>query len=116
MTLQFWVSPKRLLVLLKENGGVDTIIANKINGEDWGVSFIMKGTLTVMGFDIEIIVRLYWEGCAIINETTKVRYPEDGSSNFKIFRDNLEISLLHAGLFFEKIGQLFFKKLIKRGK
>ena len=60
-----------------------------------------------MGFDIEIIVLLYWGGIKIINQPTKVIYPLNGSSNFKMFRDNLQISLLHTKLFFGMIFRIF---------
>lgn len=51
-----------------------------------------------MGFDIEIIVRLYWQGVKIINQKTKVIYPKDGISHFKMIKDNLAISWLHTKL------------------
>jgi len=62
-----------------------------------------------MGFDSEIIVRLHWAGVKIINQLTHVDYPEDGLSNFKIWRDNLEISKLHARLFFGMVKRIFFR-------
>lgn len=65
-----------------------------------------------MGFDIEIIVRLYWQGLSIINQPTKVKYPLDGVSHFRMFHDNYRISLLHSKLFFGMLGRLPF--LIKR--
>lgn len=60
-----------------------------------------------MGFDIEIIVRLYWAGVKIINQPTKVIYPAHGSSNFKMLRDNLAISALHAKLFCGMVQRIF---------
>ncbi|MEG3767582.1 glycosyltransferase family 2 protein [Alteromonas sp. 14N.309.X.WAT.G.H12] len=53
-----------------------------------------------MDFDIEILVRLYWQQTPIIFKSTKVTYPEDGASHFKLFRDNLLISWMHTRLFF----------------
>ncbi|MEO1895587.1 MAG: glycosyltransferase family 2 protein [Methylococcales bacterium] len=53
-----------------------------------------------MDFDIDIIVRLYWQGVDIINIETDVQYPMDGVSHFKMWRDNVFISIKHAQLFF----------------
>ncbi len=53
-----------------------------------------------MDFDIDIVVRLYWQGVDIINLPTDVHYPIDGVSHFKMFQDNLLISKKHAQLFF----------------
>ena len=53
-----------------------------------------------MDFDIDIVVRLYWQGLDAINLPTSVHYPYDGVSHFRLWRDNLMISKTHAGLFF----------------
>jgi len=53
-----------------------------------------------MDFDIDILVRLYWQGVDVINIPTKVNYPYDGVSHFKLWRDNVLISKTHATLFF----------------
>ncbi|NOS73177.1 MAG: glycosyltransferase family 2 protein [Methyloglobulus sp.] len=65
-----------------------------------------------MDFDIDIVVRLYWQGVNVVNLPTAVRYPIDGVSHFKLWRDNLMISLTHARLFFGmliRIPQLLFR-------
>lgn len=61
-----------------------------------------------MDFDIEILVRFYWqEGTGSVRYLpTKVIYPEDGSSNFKMFADNVSISLMHARLFLNALFHL----------
>jgi len=51
-----------------------------------------------MGFDIEIIVRCCWKKIPVINMKTKVSYPNDGISHFKMFADNVRISCMHARL------------------
>lgn len=51
-----------------------------------------------MGFDTDILVRLSWKGCRFIFRGVKVTYPEDGISNFRIFRDNAHISLTYTRL------------------
>ncbi|MEQ1530753.1 MAG: glycosyltransferase family 2 protein [Methylococcales bacterium] len=53
-----------------------------------------------MDFDIDIAVRLYWQGLEVVNIPTAVRYPLDGVSHFKLWRDNVMISTIHAKLFF----------------
>lgn len=52
-----------------------------------------------MAFDIDIAVRLYWQGVDAVNLPTAVRYPLDGVSHFDLWRDNLKISATHAHLF-----------------
>jgi glycosyltransferase involved in cell wall biosynthesis len=53
-----------------------------------------------MDFDVEIAVRLVWAGVPVLNQPTRVRYPEDGVSHFRVWRDNLLISAMHTRLFF----------------
>lgn len=57
-----------------------------------------------MGFDAEILVRLYWAKVFPAFYPVKVRYPENGVSNFRVVRDNVRISLMFTRLFF---GMLF---------
>lgn len=52
-----------------------------------------------MDFDTDILVRLHWRGTAVINLPTRVTYPSDGISHFRLWRDNLLISRMHARLF-----------------
>jgi glycosyltransferase involved in cell wall biosynthesis len=59
-----------------------------------------------MNFDIEILVRLYWDGLAIVNLPTRVGYPEDGVSHFKAWTDNVLISRLHMTLFFGMLPRI----------
>jgi glycosyltransferase involved in cell wall biosynthesis len=69
-----------------------------------------------MAFDTEIMVRLYWQGCAILSIPTRVHYPENGISHFQGLRDNLIISRMHATLFFGMLARLpllLFRKLKK---
>ncbi|MDO3387793.1 glycosyltransferase family 2 protein [Gilvimarinus sp. SDUM040013] len=51
-----------------------------------------------MDFDTEILVRLYWRGLDVISVPTKVIYPEQGVSNFRIWGDNIAISWMHTKL------------------
>lgn len=51
-----------------------------------------------MDFDIEILVKAYWEGLPSIFLPTRVIYPEQGLSNFRLWEDNWLISKMHARL------------------
>lgn len=53
---------------------------------------------TRMDFDIEIIVRLMWDGVPVENIATRVTYPEGGLSHFDMLHDNLRISWMHTRL------------------
>jgi glycosyltransferase involved in cell wall biosynthesis len=59
-----------------------------------------------MDFDIDILVRLYWQGVDVINISTRVNYPYDGVSHFQLWRDNLKISKTHAKLFFGMLARI----------
>ena len=65
-----------------------------------------------MNFDIEIIVRLKWRNIQLINIPTKVIYHDDVPSNFRLFKDNVEISKTHAKLFFGMLVR--FPLILKR--
>ena len=59
-----------------------------------------------MNFDTDILVRLYWDGLDIVNLPTRVRYPLDGVSHFRVWRDNLLITGMHTTLFFGMLRRL----------
>ncbi len=59
-----------------------------------------------MSFDIEVLVRLYWDGLKIINVPTSVGYRADGVSHFRSLLDNVLISRLHTTLFFGMLLRL----------
>lgn len=74
-----------------------------------GAALRIWNTQTVgrrMDFDTEIMVRLYWEGTAIVQMPTRVTYPVDGVSHFDVLRDNLRISRMHARLFLGMLWRL----------
>jgi len=52
-----------------------------------------------MDFDTEILVRLHWREQPMVWLPTHVHYPADGVSHFRLWRDNLLISSMHARLF-----------------
>lgn len=51
-----------------------------------------------MDFDIDIAVRLTWAGVPVEHVPVGVHYPVDGISHFKMWRDNLRITLMHLKL------------------
>lgn len=68
---------------------------------------------TRMDFDIEILVRMYWEGVDIEFVETRVIYPEGGISHFDALWDNVKISWMHTRLFFgmlPRVPQLIARK------
>ena len=52
-----------------------------------------------MDFDTEILVRLHWRAQPMVWLPTRVIYPADGISHFRLWQDNLLISRMHARLF-----------------
>lgn len=52
-----------------------------------------------MEFDSEVLVRLHWRGVPFVTLPTRVTYPQDGLSHFKVWRDNVLISGMHARMF-----------------
>lgn len=59
-----------------------------------------------MDFDIEVMVKLHWQGVPMRFVKTKVLYPEDGLSHFNVLDDNVLISLMHTRLFFGMLWRL----------
>ena len=59
-----------------------------------------------MAFDIEVLVRLDWQGVPVVSIPTKVSYPQDGVSHFRGLEDNARISLAHTKLFFGMLIRL----------
>lgn len=49
-----------------------------------------------MASDIELIVRAHWRKIKIINLDTRVTYPPNGLSNFRLVKDNITISAMHT--------------------
>ncbi|SDF41497.1 glycosyltransferase family 2 protein [Duganella sp. OV458] len=65
-----------------------------------------------MNFDTDILVRLFWDGAQVINLGTRVSYPSDGVSHFRVWRDNVLISWMHTVLFFGMLPRI--PKLLAR--
>jgi glycosyltransferase involved in cell wall biosynthesis len=59
-----------------------------------------------MDFDIEVLVRLHWRGVRLRWINTRVQYPADGISHFRMILDNTLITGLHTRLFFGMLLRL----------
>ncbi|MDR0553889.1 MAG: glycosyltransferase family 2 protein [Treponema sp.] len=53
-----------------------------------------------MGFDAEVLVRLFWQGIPFLFFPVRVIYPPGGISHFHVIRDNARISWVYCRLFF----------------
>jgi len=51
-----------------------------------------------MDFDTEMLVKLYWSGAPTRWVDTRVRYPADGVSHYRMFFDNVRMVSLHLRL------------------
>ncbi|MEY8672968.1 glycosyltransferase family 2 protein [Francisella philomiragia] len=90
----FWVAIETLSFDLKES-----MCGFRIYPLEAYTKLMQKKTFSVkMDFDIDVIVRMYWLGLPIVYINTKVIYPQDGYSNFRMFRDNIRISWTHTKL------------------
>lgn len=70
-----------------------------------------------MDFDTEILVRLHWRGLKILSLPTRVHYPRDGVSHFRVWLDNALISRMHARLFLGMLWRapLLLARKLRRG-
>jgi len=59
-----------------------------------------------MDFDIEILVRLSWQGVPILAVPVAVRYPPGNTSNFEMWRDNWRITKMHTRLVLTMLRRL----------
>lgn len=67
-----------------------------------------------MDFDTEILVKSHWSGVPCTFIPTKVIYPENGASNFRMLEDNISISKMHTRLIicmFLNLPKLLARKL-----
>ena len=62
-----------------------------------------------MSFDIDVVVRLAWEGLPVINVPTWVTYPRGGLSHFRLWRDNVRISGTHTRLVLGMLWRLVLR-------
>lgn len=78
----------------------DTMCGFRVYPLDVALRLIDRRSLgSRMDFDVEILVRLHWDGVPTRWIDTRVSYPTDGVSHFQLFDDNVRISSVHARLF-----------------
>lgn len=59
-----------------------------------------------MDFDTEVLVKWQWEGGEILQLPVNVRYPADGVSHFRGWKDNWLITRMHTRLFLGMLVRL----------
>ena len=72
-----------------------------------------------MDFDTEIIVRLHWRNTALRWIATRVSYPADGVSHFRMFFDNARMTSLHIRLtvgMLVRLPMLMWRKLTRQSR
>jgi glycosyltransferase involved in cell wall biosynthesis len=70
-----------------------------------------------MDFDPEVLVRLHWRGMKIVSLPTRVTYPQDGLSHFRLGLDNWLITKMHVRLALGMLlrsPMLLWRKLVAR--
>ena len=77
---------------------------------------VAKRCGTRMDFDIEVAVRLCWEGLPIVNLPTRVAYHEGGVSHFRMVEDNVRISWMHSKLVVTSWLRLLNPRRTRRAK
>ncbi|MGO1692871.1 MAG: glycosyltransferase family 2 protein [Marinobacter sp.] len=66
-----------------------------------------------MDYDIEVLVKWFWQGGRVVQTKAQVRYSQDGISHFRGFEDNWLITKMHTRLFFGMLRRL--PRLLLRG-
>ncbi|WP_130620104.1 glycosyltransferase family 2 protein [Dyella amyloliquefaciens] len=70
-----------------------------------------------MDFDTEAAVRMVWRGVPVRNLPTRVIYPENGLSHFRMWGDNVRISAMHTRLLIgmlPRAPRLLWRRLRRR--
>lgn len=68
------------------------------------------GTRLRMEMDTELLVRACWQGLAVRYLDTKVVYPEQGASHFRMGKDNVRMVLMHIRLLLEAVVRVPMRK------
>jgi glycosyltransferase involved in cell wall biosynthesis len=72
-----------------------------------------------MDFDIEILVRLHWRDVPMRWLPTRVSYPRDGVSHYRVFFDNVHVVGLHVRLLvgmLMRMPVLLWKRALRTGE
>lgn len=98
----FWVRVETLSLQIK-----DSMLGFRVYPLQSSLNIIDKVSIGQrMDFDIEIMVRLFWQKVPVLFEPTRVIYPQGGRSHFNMLRDNWLISKMHTRLFFGMLWRL----------
>lgn len=68
--------------------------------------FATLGTRVRMEFDVEILVRACWAGLELEFIPTRVVYPPEGRSHFRLFADNARFCRMHTVLILQALRRL----------
>ncbi|MGO2011019.1 MAG: glycosyltransferase family 2 protein [Pseudoalteromonas sp.] len=105
----FWVYIETLSLQLK-----DTMCGFRVYPLAAYAKLMKTNTLgKKMDFDIEVMVKIFWQGTPVEFIKTKVHYPENGVSHFNVWDDNVLISKMHTRLVFGmlcRLPRLLFNK------
>ncbi len=105
-----------------------TNVLARIEAGNWGLEDAMCGlrvypvntTLNLaracgarlrMEMDTELLVRACWQRLEVRYLDTKVVYPEEGASHFRMGKDNVRMALMHIRLLLEAIVRVPMRKL-----
>lgn len=89
----FWVSIETLSLLYKES-----MCGFRIYPLKPCINLMKLLSHARMSYDIELLVRAFYQSIPTLYINIKVIYPKNGVSNFKAFQDNLKISWMHTKL------------------
>lgn len=106
---QFWVHINTLSFVIK-----DAMCGMRIYPIEATSPIFQRIKSYRMDFDIDILVQCVRMGLEIIWISIEVSYDKENPSHFRMFRDNLKISKLHAKHFFTLPQYLFARR--KNGK
>lgn len=62
-----------------------------------------------MEFEIELLVKACWRKMDLVFVPTSVRYPEGGTSHFRMIRDNLRLAAAHSNLISQRMFAIAMK-------
>jgi len=69
------------------------------------------GSRQRMEMDTELLVRACWHGLEVRYLATKVVYPEQGASHFRMGKDNVRLAIMHCRLLLEALLRVPMREL-----
>jgi glycosyltransferase involved in cell wall biosynthesis len=98
----FWVCVNTLSVSIR-----DSMCGYRLYPLETSVRLINNTTLCRrMDFDTDILVKLFWSGVRVTHVDISVSYDSTIPSHFKLFQDNLRITLMHTRHFATMLWRL----------